>query len=118
MKKHHDKLREGLGKKEKAFCFNILMALFLLFAQDALYFHFALGPANYVASSRDEKYSCFGNVKFEVPIRHLLKDVEQAAGNTSLEIRRKSKMESRMRRSSGCSWYFKSFTSSAYPSAH
>lgn len=63
------------------------MALFLLFAQDALYFHFALGPANYVASSRDEKYSCFENVKFEVPIRHLLKDVEQAAGNTSLEIR-------------------------------
>ena len=63
-----------------------------------MYFHFALGPANYVASSRDEKYFCFGNVKFKVPIRHLLKDVEQAAGYTSLEIRRKSKMDSRMRK--------------------
>ena len=63
-----------------------------------MYFHFALGPANYVASSRDEKYFCFGNVKFEVQIRHLLKDVEQAAGYTSLEIRRKSKMDSRMRK--------------------
>lgn len=83
-----------------------------------MHVHFALDPANYVASSRDEKFSCFGNVKFEVPIRHLLKDVEQAAGYTSLEIRRKSKMESRMRKLSVYSWYFKSFTSSAYPSAH
>lgn len=38
-----------------------------------MHVHFALDPANYVASSRDEKFSSFGNVKFEVPIRHLLR---------------------------------------------